>query len=137
MPFPVPTAATAVPLTDLLARLWPIVLPLLAGAAAIYFLLPPPRARRLLAGAVLGLLDRPRRAADAAAGQGGEADAIFKEYKDQLARRGSKDLLDRVKVLHEDRWLSANGEQARRDILADLLTLGQEARARLGTLRPG
>jgi NADH-quinone oxidoreductase subunit J len=42
--------------TSLAAEWWPIVLPLLSGAAAVYLLLPRPRAYPVLGGATLGLL---------------------------------------------------------------------------------
>ena len=51
MLFPWPVAALPP-----LANLWPIALPLLAGAAAVYLLLPRPQAVPVLSGALLGLV---------------------------------------------------------------------------------
>jgi NADH:ubiquinone oxidoreductase subunit 6 (subunit J) len=42
--------------TSHLAEFWPVILPLLAGAAAVFFLLPRPRGRSLLAGSGLAAL---------------------------------------------------------------------------------
>ncbi|HZY88880.1 MAG TPA: NADH-quinone oxidoreductase subunit J [Gemmataceae bacterium] len=89
------------------------------------------------------LLERTRQAAahddtreiTAAVGNAGTAESLFKGYKAFANAHGWPDLLQQVNA-HEAKWASDESAAAMKETLAALAATGEEARTRLGSLRP-